>query len=59
MVYLKNILRINVFYLFQTFMLIQAWASLKAEEKALGKGGNEDTGEKIVPLLSQREVLHI
>lgn len=50
-VYLKNILRINVFYLFQTFMLIQAWVSLKAEEKALGKGGIKDSGEKIVPLL--------
>lgn len=59
MVYLKNILRINVFYLFQTFMLIQAWASLKAEEKALGKGGIKDSGEKIVPLLSQHEDVHI
>ena len=59
MVYLKNILRINVFYLFQTFMLIQAWMSLKAEEKALGEGGIKDSGEKIVPLLSQHEDVHI
>lgn len=35
MVYLKNILRINAFYLFQTFMLIQARASLKAERRKL------------------------
>lgn len=59
MVYLKNILRINVFYLFQTFMLIQAWASLKGEKKALRKGRIEDSGEKIAPLLSQHEALHI
>lgn len=59
MVYLKNILRINVFYLFQTFMLIQAWMNLKAEEKALGEGGIKDSGKKIVPLLSQHEDVHI
>lgn len=62
MVYLKNILRINVFYLCQTFMLIQAWVSLKAERRKLLERlgvGTEDTGEKIAPLLSLREALHI
>lgn len=33
--------------------------SLKAEEKALGKEGFKDSGEKIVPLLSQHEDVHI
>lgn len=40
-------------------MLIQAWASLKAEEKTLGKGGIKDSGEKAVALLSQHEDMHI
>lgn len=50
------------FYLFQTFMLIEAWVSLKAERRKLLERlgvGTEDTGEKIAPLLSLREALHI